>query len=376
MKVYINGKFYSEQNAKVSVFDHGLLYGDGVFEGIRAYHGRLFKLKEHIDRLFCSAKAILLDLPMTHAELMEATLETCRRNKLNDGYIRLVVTRGRGTLGLNPNRCSDPQVIIIAGKIQLYPPSLYKKGMEIVTVATTRNHHNALNPAIKSLNYLNNIMAKIEANIAGYEEAIMLNTEGYVAECTGDNIFILKDGRMFTPPLSSGALHGITRGTAIDLLAELGVPTSEPNMTRYDLFNADECFLTGTGAEIVPVVKIDQRVIGNGKPGPVTKKVVKAYHELTKVSGERIAKRGALWGKDGGLQPAATGAFATAGPESQPHPALGQVFKGQFANLAPLILVGFLLCFLRFCGVKQFGPVELTVRTTIFSRTDALRYLQ
>ena len=253
MKVYINGKFYSEQNAKVSVFDHGLLYGDGVFEGIRAYHGRLFKLKEHIDRLFCSAKAILLDLPMTHAELMEATLETCRRNKLNDGYIRLVVTRGRGTLGLNPNRCSDPQVIIIAGKIQLYPPSLYKKGMEIVTVATTRNHHNAVNPAIKSLNYLNNIMAKIEANIAGYEEAIMLNAEGYVAECTGDNIFILKDGRMFTPPLSSGALHGITRGTAIDLLAELGVPTSEPNMTRYDLFNADECFLTGTGAEIVPV---------------------------------------------------------------------------------------------------------------------------
>jgi len=211
MKVYINGKFYSEQNANVSVFDHGLLYGDGVFEGIRAYHGRVFKLKEHIDRLFCSAKAILLDLPMTHAELMEATLETCRRNKLNDGYIRLVVTRGRGTLGLNPNRCSDPQVIIIAGKIQLYPPSLYKKGMEIVTVATTRNHHNAVNPAIKSLNYLNNIMAKIEANIAGYEEAIMLNTEGYVAECTGDNIFILKDGRIFTPPLSSGALHGIMR---------------------------------------------------------------------------------------------------------------------------------------------------------------------
>ena len=291
MKVYINGKFYGEQNAKVSVFDHGLLYGDGVFEGIRAYHGRLFKLKEHIDRLVYSAKAIMLKLPMTHAKLMEATLETCRRNKLTDGYIRLVVTRGRGTLGLNPNRCSNPQVIIIAGKIQLYPPSLYRKGMEIVTVATTRNHHNAVNPAIKSLNYLNNIMAKIEANIAGYEEAVMLNAEGYVAECTGDNIFILKDGQMFTPPLSSGALHGITRATAIDLLAEFGVPTSEPNMTRYDLYNADECFITGTAAEIVPIVKIDQRVIGNGKPGAITKKVVKAYHELTKVSGERIAKR-------------------------------------------------------------------------------------
>ena len=291
MKVYINGKFYSEQNAKVSVFDHGLLYGDGVFEGIRAYHGRVFKLKEHIDRLFHSAKAIMLDLPMTHAELMEATLETCRRNKLTDGYIRLVVTRGTGTLGLNPNRCSNPQVIIITGRIQLYPPSLYRKGMEIVTVPTTRNHHNAVNPAIKSLNYLNNILAKIEANIAGYEEAIMLNAEGYVAECTGDNIFILKGDQMFTPPLSSGALHGITRGTAIDLVADLGVPTSEPNLTRYDLYSADECFLTGTGAEIVPVVKIDHRVIGNGKPGPVTKKVVKAYKELTKVSGERIARR-------------------------------------------------------------------------------------
>ena len=182
-------------------------------------------------------------------------------------------------------------MIIIAGKIQLYPPSLYKKGMEIVTGATTRNHHNAVNPAIKSLNYLNNLMAKIEANIAGYEESIMLNAEGYVAECTGDNIFILKDGQMFTPPLSSGALHGITRGTAIDLVAALGIPTAEPNMTRYDLYNADECFLTGTGAEIVPVVKIDQRVIGNGKPGPVTKKVVKAYQELTKVSGEPITRR-------------------------------------------------------------------------------------
>ena len=290
MKVYINGKFYSEKNSKISVFDHGLLYGDGVFEGIRAYHGRVFKLKEHIDRLFYSAKAILLNIPMSKQQLMDATVETCRKNNLNDGYVRLVVTRGAGTLGLNPNRCSNPQVIIIADTIQLYPASLYKKGMEIVTVATTRNHHNAVNPAIKSLNYLNNILAKIEANTAGYEEAIMLNSEGYVAECTGDNLFIIKDNQMFTPSLSSGALHGITRQTSIDLVGELGVSTSEPNLTRYDLYNADECFLTGTGAEIVPVVKIDERKIGNGKPGKITKKMVKAYQELTKVSGEPIKK--------------------------------------------------------------------------------------
>ena len=290
MKVYINGKFYSEKNSKISVFDHGLLYGDGVFEGIRAYHGRVFKLKEHIDRLFYSAKAILLNIPLSKQQLMDATVETCRKNNLNDGYVRLVVTRGAGTLGLNPNRCSNPQVIIIADTIQLYPASLYKKGMEIVTVATTRNHHNAVNPAIKSLNYLNNILAKIEANTAGYEEAIMLNSEGYVAECTGDNLFIIKDNQMFTPSLSSGALHGITRQTSIDLVGELGVPTSEPNLTRYDLYNADECFLTGTGAEIVPVVKIDERKIGNGKPGKITKKLVKAYQELTKVSGEPINK--------------------------------------------------------------------------------------
>ena len=290
MKVYINGKFYSEKNSKISVFDHGLLYGDGVFEGIRAYHGRVFKLKEHIDRLFYSAKAILLNIPMSKQQLMDATVETCRKNNLSDGYVRLVVTRGAGTLGLNPNRCSNPQVIIIADTIQLYPASLYKKGMEIVTVATTRNHHNAVNPAIKSLNYLNNILAKIEANTAGYEEAIMLNSEGYVAECTGDNLFIIKDNQMFTPSLSSGALHGITRQTSIDLVGELGVSTSEPNLTRYDLYNADECFLTGTGAEIVPVVKIDERKIGDGKPGKITKKLVKAYQELTKVSGEPINK--------------------------------------------------------------------------------------
>src|ERR1041384_7734928 len=212
MKIFIDGKYYDQKNAKISVFDHGLLYGDGIFEGIRAYNGRVFKLKEHIDRLFCSAKSILLTVPGSHAELMEAVVETCRRNKIRDGYIRLVVTRGVGTLGLNPNRCKSPSVIIIAGKIQLYPEELYERGLDIITVPTTRNLHSALNPAIKSLNYLNNILAKIEANNAGCEEAIMLNSEGYVAECTGDNIFIIKAGNVFTPPLSAGALYGITRG--------------------------------------------------------------------------------------------------------------------------------------------------------------------
>ncbi|HXJ60678.1 MAG TPA: branched-chain-amino-acid transaminase [Verrucomicrobiae bacterium] len=288
MKVYIDGKFYDERNAKVSVFDHGLLYGDGVFEGIRAYHGRVFKLTEHIDRLFYSAKAILLELPLAHAQFMRAVVETCRMNKLRDGYIRLVVTRGIGTLGLNPNRCKRPSVIVIADKIQLYPQKMYERGMAIVTVPTTRNLHNAVNPAIKSLNYLNNILAKIEANIAGVEEAIMLNTEGYVAECTGDNLFILKNGEMFTPPLSAGALYGITRGVVIDLAREAGMAVSEPNLTRYDLFNADECFLTGTGAELIPVTKIDGRVIGTGKPGPITRSLVQRYHALTQVSGEPI----------------------------------------------------------------------------------------
>ncbi|MGA2801050.1 MAG: branched-chain-amino-acid transaminase [Verrucomicrobiota bacterium] len=290
MKIFIDGKYYDERDAKISVFDHGLLYGDGVFEGIRAYHGRVFKLKEHIDRLFCSAKAILLEIPMSHAQIMRAVVETCRENKIRDGYIRLVVTRGAGTLGLNPNRCKNPSVIIIAGSIQLYPPALYQRGMDIVTVPTTRNLHSALNPAIKSLNYLNNVLAKIEANNSGCEEAVMLNAEGFVAECTGDNLFIVKNGELFTPPLSAGALYGITRLTVIELAQESGLKVSEPNLTRYDLFNADECFLTGTGAEIVPVVKIDSRVIGTGKPGTLTRKLVRDYHALTKVSGEPIYK--------------------------------------------------------------------------------------
>jgi branched-chain amino acid aminotransferase len=288
MKIYIDGKYYSERDAKISVFDHGLLYGDGIFEGIRAYNGRVFKLKEHIDRLYYSAKAILLKIPISHEAMTRAVVETCRQNKIRDGYIRLLVTRGIGSLGLNPNRCKRPSVIVIAGKIQLYPPEFYNKGMEIITVPTVRNLHSALNPAIKSLNYLNNILAKIEANNAGVEEAVMLNAEGFVAECTGDNLFIVKDGELLTPPLSAGALYGITRRVVMELAEEEGCRVSEPNLTRYDLFNADECFLTGTGAEIVPVVKIDGRVIGNGRPGPITQKLVTRYHALTRVSGEPI----------------------------------------------------------------------------------------
>ena len=288
MKIFIDGKLVNEREAKISVFDHGLLYGDGVFEGIRAYNGRVFKLKEHIDRLFYSAKAILLEIPMSHAAMMKATVETIRANKLRDCYVRLIVTRGIGTLGLNPRSCKKPSVVIIAGKIQVYPAEMYAVGMNIVTVPTVRNLHSALNPAIKSLNYLNNILAKIEANNAGVEEAVMLNSEGFVAECTADNLFIIKDGKVFTPPLSAGALYGITRQTVIELAEQSRISVSEPNLTRYDLFNADECFLTGTGAEIMPVVKIDGRVIGTGKPGPLTKKLVTEYHALTKVAGQPI----------------------------------------------------------------------------------------
>jgi len=288
MKIFIDGKFYSERDAKISVFDHGLLYGDGVFEGIRAYNGRVFKLKEHIDRLFYSAKAILLEIPMSPGKISEAVLESCRVNKIRDGYIRLVVTRGVGTLGLNPRSCKNPSVIVIADKIQVYPEELYAHGMEIVTVATARNLHSALNPAIKSLNYLNNILAKIEANNAGVEEAVMLNAEGFVAECTADNLFILKKDELLTPPLSAGALYGITRQTVMELAEQSGLKVSEPNLTRYDLFCADECFLCGTGAEIMPVIKIDGRVIGGGKPGKITRKLVEDYHALTKMSGEPI----------------------------------------------------------------------------------------
>ena len=289
MKIYIDGKFYTEKTAKVSVFDHGLLYGDGVFEGIRAYHGRIFKLEEHVARLFDSAKAILLEIPMSPTAVMKAVSHTCWLNRVKDGYIRLVVTRGVGNLGLSPFNCRRPSVIIIAGKIVLYPPAMYRRGHDLVTVPTTRMPSSALNPAIKSLNYLNNVLAKIEAIRAGVLEAVMLNTQGNVAECTGDNLFIVRGGQILTPSVSSGALAGITRKVVIQLASEhLGVNVQETTLTRYDLFTADECFLTGTGAEIIPSVKIDGRTVGTGRPGAITRRLMALFRELTRQEGHPI----------------------------------------------------------------------------------------
>ena len=289
MKVYIDGRFYDKDDAKISVFDHGLLYGDGVFEGIRAYNGRVFKLEEHVSRLYASAKTILLNIPMDQSEMAEAVLATCRENGIHDGYVRLVITRGVGGLGLNPHSCKNPSIIIIAGKIQLYPAELYEKGMAIITAATTRNAQNAVNPAIKSLNYLNNILAKIEAIHAGYEEALMLNTEGFIAECTGDNVFIVSGSRVLTPPVTAGALRGITRHVAMEIARELGLEVVERDLTRYDVYTADECFLTGTGAEIIPVVEVDARKIGAGTPGPHTLALIRKYKDLVSSTGTTIA---------------------------------------------------------------------------------------
>ncbi len=268
--VYVNGEFVPKDRATISVFDHGFLYGDGIFEGIRAYNGRVFKLDEHLDRLYESAHSIMLDIPLTKDQMREAVLETCRRNGLRDCYIRLVVSRGPGDLGLDPRKCSRATVIIIADKIQLYPEELYAKGLRVATVATRRNGAEMVNPRIKSLNYLNNILAKIEANLSGYAEVIMLSHEGYVVECTGDNIFIVKKGELITPPIHVGILEGITRNTVMELARERGIPVAERVFTRHDVYNADECFLTGTAAEVIPVVEADGRRIGSGTPGPVT----------------------------------------------------------------------------------------------------------
>jgi branched-chain amino acid aminotransferase len=285
MKVYLNGKFVERAHAALSVFDHGVLYGDGVFEGIRSYHGLIFKLREHIDRLFESAHTIMLKIPLSKAEVIDVVKESLRVNRLRDAYLRLVVTRGEGDLGLDPRKCNSPTVFVIADRIELYPKKLYEQGLELVTVATQRNVPEALNPQIKSLNYLNNILAKIEAINAGYEEAIMLSPSGYVTECTGENIFIVKGRRLLTSPPYIGVLPGITRQTVMELGATLKLDVREELLTRHDLFNADEVFFTGTAAEIVPVVKIDGRVIGSGKPGPVTRKLQQAFRQLTKSEG-------------------------------------------------------------------------------------------
>src|SRR5690242_4192409 len=287
-KIYIDGKFYGEGEAKVSVFDHGLLYGDGIFEGIRFYNGRVFRLEQHLERLWNSARSICLRIPMTQQEMTEALLETIRRNNLRDGYVRLVVTRGVGNLGLNPEQCKNPSVIIIVATIALYNEDFYRRGLSIVTVATRRSNPAALNPAVKSLNYLNNVMARIEANLANADEALMLNDAGNVAECTADNVFVIKHGQIFTPPITAGALQGITRSVVFDIAGEFGIKVIERDFTRHDIFVADECFLTGTAAEIVPVVKADGRVIGNGKPGSITMRIIARFREMTRSTGTPI----------------------------------------------------------------------------------------
>jgi len=288
MKVYINGKLVDKRAARISVFDHGLLYGDGVFEGIRAYNGRIFMLERHIERLYASAQAISLPIPISREKMIADILRTCRANRIRNGYIRPIVTRGVGTLGLNPFVCRNPQVIIIAAKIQLYPPELYEKGLELVTVGTVRNLPEAINPRIKSLNYLNNVLAKIEALNAGVMECIMLNAQGFVAEASGDNVFAVRGERILTPPSWCGALEGITRGVVMELAREMGYDVSEEILTRYDLYTADEVFLTGTAAEIIGVSRIDRRTIGNGRPGPVTRRLTAAFRQLVSRSGTPI----------------------------------------------------------------------------------------
>ncbi len=282
MKIYINGKFYGKEDAKISVFDHGLLYGDGVFEGIRSYGRRVFKLSEHIDRLLESAKSIMLKVPLNKEQLIKAVTQTLKANKLDNAYIRLIVTRGEGDLGLDPRKCyKGASVIIIADKIALYPEKLYREGLAIVTVPTVRNLPEALNPQIKSLNYLNNILAKIEATNCGSDEAIMLDSLGYVAECTGDNIFVVKNGHLYTPPQCMGTLRGITRDSILEIARKGKIPAHEHVITRHEVYISDECFLTGTAAEIIPVVKVDGRVIGTGKPGKVTLALMKKFKQLT-----------------------------------------------------------------------------------------------
>ena len=288
MKIYLNNQLVDSDEAKVSVYDHGLLYGDGIFEGIRLYDSCIFKLEEHLERLEYSAKAIMLNLPWTRKEIAEAVCETCRANDLTDGYIRLVVTRGVGSLGLSIKNCDQPQLIIIADTIQLYPQEFYENGLKIITVPTRRCNAAALPPTVKSLNYLNNILAKIEAQHLGYHEAIMLNDQGYVAECTGDNIFVIHKGELITPASSAGALKGITRSTALSIADDLGIIWREATLTRYDIWVADELFLTGTAAEIIPIVEVDARPIGCGKPGPITAKFLERFRKLVRKDGTML----------------------------------------------------------------------------------------
>jgi branched-chain amino acid aminotransferase len=288
MEVYIDGKFYPKAEAKISVFDHGFLYGDGIFEGIRLYKGCVFRLEEHLERLEMSAKALCLKMPWTRKEISDIVCESCRRNKLTDGYIRLVVSRGFGDLGLSPKNCPTPSIICIADSIKLYPEELYTTGMKIITAPTRRVSPAALPPMIKSLNYLNNILAKMEAQQHGFHECLMLNEQGYVSECTGDNVFLIHKGKLITPASYAGALVGITRQVAIEVAQTLNIPVVETNITRYDVWNADECFLTGTAAEVIPVIEVDARTIGTGKPGPLTAKILTEFRKKASKEGTFI----------------------------------------------------------------------------------------
>ena len=284
MKIYLNGKYVSKEDAKISVFDHGFLYGDGAFEGIRSYNRLVFRLAEHIDRLYETTHTLMIEIPMTKEQMIQSIVDTLLQNNLDNAYIRVIVTRGEGDLGLDPRKCfGNPGVIIITDKITLYPEELYRNGMAIITVPTLRNHPEALNPQLKSLNYLNNILAKIEANNAGFCEAIMLDNQGYVAECTGDNIFMMKNGVLSTP--ATGRLKGITRDVALELADKNNITTREGFLTRHEIYNADECFLTGTAAEIIPVVKVDGRLIADGKPGQFTQKLIQQFKEVTAQDG-------------------------------------------------------------------------------------------
>ncbi len=287
-KVYIDGKLYPKSEAKISVFDHGLLYGDGVFEGIRVYSGRIFRFAQHIDRLYESANSIGLAIPLNRGEMDKAVIDTVKTNGFREAYIRLVVTRGVGDLGIDPKKCKKGTVIIIVDKIQLYPERLYKEGIKVVTAATRRFSPDMVNPLTKSLNYLNNILAKMEANLAGCPESLMLNAQGLVAECTADNIFIVRNGELLTPAPDQGILLGVTRRAAMEIARGFGIPVRELPLTRHDIYSADECFLTGTGAELVPVISLDERKIGNGRPGPLTAKLLKEFRKLRVGEGEDL----------------------------------------------------------------------------------------
>lgn len=286
--IFINGDFYDKENAKISVFDKGFLYGDGVFEGIRAYDGKIFKLDEHVDRMFEGARAIMLEPPYSKEEVKEIIVETCKRNGVKDAYIRPVLSRGVGDLGLNPFLAKKSSFVVIVDKLVMYPDEIYTEGMSVIVSSTVRNSPNSLPPMIKSLNYLNNILAKIEAANANVPEAIMLNEEGFVAECTGDNIFIVKNGVLITPPKEAGILVGITRNEVIKIAKKNGIPFEEKLFSKMDLYVADEIFLTGTGAEVVPVTKVDKRTIGDGRPGKITKFILEEYRKITKMEGTPI----------------------------------------------------------------------------------------